>query len=77
MNSENPQSVLIIWIVSNVILVVYAIGLFVYGKFYGKKDVFLYVNNNKITFFRKISLNLKVSMQEMIQIFQLIQKRKN
>lgn len=48
--NKPSKSVLIIWIVSNVILVVYAICLFVYGKFYGKKDVFLYVIDNNIIF---------------------------
>ena len=42
-NDTDASSVLILWIVLNSILVVYAIGLFVYGKWFRPKDLTIYV----------------------------------
>ena len=42
-NEGDAGNVLILWIVLNSILIVYAIGLFVYGKWFRPKDLTLYV----------------------------------
>ena len=42
-NDTDASNVLILWIVLNSILVVYAIGLFVYGKWFRPKDLTIYV----------------------------------
>lgn len=42
-NEEVLKSARNLWIVINVILALYAIGLFVYGKYFRKRDVAAYV----------------------------------
>ena len=52
-NEGDAGNVLILWIVLNSILIVYAIGLFVYGKWFRPKDLTIYVRKLFINF-RKI-----------------------
>ena len=52
-NEGDAGNVLILWIVLNSILIVYAIGLFVYGKWFRPKDLTIYVRKYLINF-RKI-----------------------
>ena len=42
-NEEVLKSARNLWIVINVILALYAIGLFVYGKYFRKRDVAAYI----------------------------------
>ena len=42
-NEGDAGNVLILWIVLNSILIVYAIGLFVYGNWLRPKDLTIYV----------------------------------
>lgn len=52
-NSDSSSNVLLLWIVLNAILIVYAIGLFVYGKWFRPKDLTIYVRVLYNTFLEK------------------------
>jgi hypothetical protein len=49
--SDDLDSVKNLWIILNAILVVYAIALFIYGKYFRHKDSLSLVINNILIFF--------------------------
>ena len=53
-NEGDAGNVLILWIVLNSILIVYAIGLFVYGKWFMPKDLTIYLGKLFNKFYKNI-----------------------